>query len=337
MCGFDRSRSFSMPNSRTEDLSGRRAVVTGGAGFLGSNIVDRLLELGAQVVLFDDFSTGSERVVPQDETLEIVRGSVSDYDLVRSALQDATVVFHEAARNIIQSMRDPHDDFEVNIGGTLNVLLAARDCGVDRVVYASSASIYGNPRYLPINEDDLTNALTPYSVSKFAGESYCKAFYESYDLPTTVVRYSNVYGPGQSADNPYCGVIAKFFESVMSGEPPKIHGDGEQTRDFTYIDDAVDATILAACTPRAEGQVYNIGTGRETTINELARMVVYVTGADVEPEHIDRRDIDNIRRRVLNIEKSRRELRWIPSFTLEQGLRHTYDWSVSQLKSLSRT
>jgi len=325
-----------MPISRLEDLSGRRVVVTGGAGFVGSNIVERLLELGARVVLLDDFSTGSDEAVPEHEGLDVVRGSVSDYDLVRAVLDDAEIVFHQAARNIILSMRNPHDDFEVNIGGTLNVLMAARECRVERTVYASSASIYGNPRYLPINEDDLTNALTPYSVSKFAGESYCKAFYESYELATTVVRYSNVYGPRQSADNPYCGVIAKFFESAMSGESPKVHGDGEQTRDFTYVADAVDATILAACTPRAEGQVYNIGTGRETTINELARMVIQVTGADVEPEHVDRRDIDNIRRRVLNIEKSRRELRWIPSFTLEQGLRRTHDWSMTQVESLAR-
>ena len=316
--------------NRLEDFAGERVVVTGGAGFVGSNLVGRLLDLGATVVLLDDFSTGRQEAVREHPGLELVQGSVCDYELVRQALYNAKIVFHQAARNIILSMRNPHDDFEVNIGGTLNVLLAARECQVRRVVYASSASIYGNPRYLPINEDDLTNALTPYSVSKFAGESYCKAFYESYELGTTVVRYSNVYGPGQSADNPYCGVIAKFFEAVISGEPPKIHGDGEQTRDFTYIDDAVEATLLAAATPRAEGQTYNVGTGRETTINALARAVIEVTGAEVEPEHIDRRDIDNIRRRVLNIEKSRRELRWIPSFTLEQGLRRAYEWSIQE-------
>lgn len=317
--------------SNLQDLFGRRVVVTGGAGFVGSNTVDRLLELGATVVLFDDFSTGSETTTLRDGALEIVRGSVCDYELVRKALDDAEIVLHLAALNIILSMRNPQDDYEVNIGGTLNVLLAARECGVQRVVYASSASIYGNPRYLPINEDDGTNALTPYSASKFAGESYCKAFYESYELPTTVVRYSNVYGRGQSPDNPYCGVIAKFFESATAGEPPRIHGDGEQTRDFTYVDDAVEATLLAACTPRAEGQVYNVGAGRETSINELARMVIEVTGADVEPVHVDRRDIDNIRRRVLNIEKSRRELRWIPSFTIQEGLRRTYEWSSGAL------
>jgi UDP-glucose 4-epimerase len=318
---------------RLQHIAGCRVVVTGGAGFVGSNTVTRLLELGANVVLFDDFSTGSDEAVPEHASLEVVRGSIADHDLVHEVLHGTQVVVHQAARNIILSMRDPREDYRVNIGGTLNVLLAARECGVERIVYASSASIYGNPRYLPINEDDPTNALTPYSASKFAGESYCKAFYESYELPTTVVRYSNVYGRGQSADNPYCGVVAKFFESATLGEPPEIHGDGEQTRDFTYIDDAVEATLLAAFTPRAEGQVYNVGTGRETTINELARLVVEVTGADVEPEHIDRRDIDNIRRRVLNIEKGRRELRWVPSVTIAEGLRRTYEWSTSDAKA----
>ena len=205
-------------------------------------------------------------------------------------------------------------------------MLAVKELGVRRVVYASSASVYGNPRYLPINEDDATNMLSPYSVSKFAGENYCKAFYESYGLSTAVVRYSNVYGTLQRSDNPYCGVVAKFFETAMAGSAPRIHGDGEQTRDYTYIDDVVEATLLAGFAVKAEGQVYNVGTGRETSVNQLARMIIEITGAGVEPVYVDRRDIDNIRRRVLNIEKIRRELRWIPSVTIEQGLRRTYEW-----------
>jgi UDP-glucose 4-epimerase len=140
------------------------------------------------------------------------------------------------------------------------------------------------------------------------------------------VRYSNVYGLAQRPDNPYCGVIAKFFESAMAGESPRIHGDGEQTRDFTYIDDVVEATLLAGLSSKAEGQVYNVGTGRETTINQLARMIIRITDAAVEPAYIDRRDIDNIRRRVVNIEKIRRELRWVPSVIIEEGLRRTYQW-----------
>jgi UDP-glucose 4-epimerase len=310
-----------------ENLSGRRIVVTGGAGFVGSNIVKRLLKEQASVVVLDDFYTGERDNLPADDrNLEVITGSVTDFELVRDVVKGASVVIHEAARNIIVSTRNPREDYEVNIGGTLNVLLAVRETGVPRIVYASSASVYGNPRYLPINEDDATNMLSPYSVSKFAGENYCKAFYESYGLSTSVVRYSNVYGTLQRPDNPYCGVVSKFFEAAMSKQSPRIHGDGEQTRDFTYIDDVVEATLLAALMAKAEGQVYNVGTGRETTINQLARIIIEITGAGVEPSYVDRRDIDNIRRRVVNIEKIRRELRWVPSVTVEQGLRRTYQW-----------
>jgi UDP-glucose 4-epimerase len=310
-----------------EKLPGQRIVVTGGAGFVGSNIVRKLLDNGATVVVLDDFYTGNEVNLPVGHAnLEIVRGSVVDFDLVKDVVKGANAVIHEAARNIIVSTRNPREDYEVNIGGTLNVLLAVREHKIPRMVYSSSASVYGNPRYLPINEDDPTNMLSPYAVSKFGGENYCKAFYESYGLSTSMVRYSNVYGIAQRPDNPYCGVIAKFFEAAMSGKAPRIHGDGEQTRDFTYIDDVVEATLLAGLSSKAEGQVYNVGTGRETTINQLARMILRISGAAVEPAYVDRRDIDNIRRRVVNIEKIRRELRWVPSVIIEEGLRRTYQW-----------
>jgi UDP-glucose 4-epimerase len=315
--------------SYSESLAGKRIVVTGGAGFVGSNMVRRLLAEGASVVVLDDFYTGNESNLPQNESrLEVIRGSVTDFDLTRQVVNGANLVFHLAARNIIVSTRNPREDYEVNIGGTLNVLLAARELSIPRVVYSSSTSVYGNPRYLPINEDDLTNMLSPYAVSKYAGENYCKAFYESYGLSSAVVRYSNVYGTAQRPDNPYCGVVAKFFEAAMNGEPPRIHGDGEQTRDFTYIDDVVEATLLAGISPKADGQVYNVGTGREVTVNQLARLIIEITGARVEPAYVDRRDIDNIRRRVVNIEKIRRELRWVPTFTIEHGLRRTYDWLI---------
>ena len=288
--------------SYPEKLAGQKIVVTGGAGFVGSNVVRRLLAENARVVVLDDFYTGDDNNLPVGaSTLDVVRGSVTEFDLVRDVIKGASMVFHLAARNIIVSTRNPREDYEVNIGGTLNVLLAARELNIPRVVYSSSTSVYGNPRYLPINEDDATNMLSPYAVSKFAGENYCKAFYESYGLSSAVVRYSNVYGTAQRPDNPYCGVVSKFFESAMNGESPRIHGDGEQTRDLTYIDDVV-------------------------TINQLARTIIEITGAKVEPAYVDRRDIDNIRRRVVNIEKIRRELRWIPIFTVEQGLRRTYQW-----------
>ena len=249
-------------------FGGRRILVTGGAGFVGSNVVARLAEAGARVTVLDDLFTGQADALPA--SVDLVVGSVTDDDLVRKLVSASTLVFHMAARNIIASTANPRDDFATNIGGTLTVLLAAREARVERVVYTSSTSVYGNPRSIPINEDDRLDLLTPYAVSKLAGEHYCIAFYESYGTPVAAVRYSNVYGPGQRADNPYCGVIAKFFASAMAGEPLRIHGDGGQTRDFTYVDDAVDATLLAAITPRAEGEVFNVGSGIETSINDLA-------------------------------------------------------------------
>ena len=312
-------------------LSGQRVLVTGGAGFVGSRVVARLLDVGATVTVLDDFFTGLEENLPSPSTnMQVVRGSVVDQELVGKLVAEADYVAHMAARNIIVSTKNPREDFETNIGGTLNVLLAARESRVRRVVYTSSASVYGNPRYLPINEDEVTNMLSPYACSKYGGENYCKAFFESYDLPVASVRYSNVYGPGQRPENPYCGVVAKFFASAMAGQPPVIHGDGEQTRDYTYVDDAVEATLLALVSVRADGQVYNVGTGHETTVNKLAETIIRITGHNLHPQHVDRRDIDNIRRRVLSIEKARRELRWSPDVTLESGLRATHEWLLRQ-------
>ena len=306
-------------------LENERVLVTGGAGFVGSNLVRRLLRDGARVTVLDDLFTGRLDNLPASG-FEFVQGSVCDIALIERIVPAHAVIVHAAARNIVVSTRNPREDFETNIGGTLNVLLAARAAGVKRVVYTSSTSVYGNPRYLPINEDDRLQLLTPYAVSKLGGENYCMAFHESYSLPCTAVRYSNIFGPGQDPGNPYCGVVAKFIESLFEGRPPVIHGDGNQTRDFTYIDDAVDATLLAAVTDRAIGEVFNVGTGVETRVNELAAALIHITGVAVTPEHKDRRDIDNIRRRVVNIEKTRRTLRWVPEVTLEEGLRRTVEW-----------
>ena len=228
-------------------------------------------------------------------------------------------------------MTEPDLDFRTNAQGTFNVLSEAKKFGV-KVIYASSASVYGNARHLPICEDDQVNILNPYAASKLSGEAYCMAFHESYGLPVVILRYSNVYGPYQSPDNPYCGVVSKFFNAVKNKQPIQIHGNGEQTRDFTYVDDVVEATLLAALSERAVGQVFNIGTGFETSVNQL---VSYVRQSAIKSinidqnfkiKYIDRRDIDNITRRVLNIEKARKILRWVPAVTLQEGLRKTYEW-----------
>ena len=308
-------------------FGGRRVLVTGGAGFVGGALTRFLVEAGARVTVLDDLFTGKAETIPTGA--EFVEGSVTDDALVDELVAANSLVFHMAARNIIASTANPRDDFATNIGGTLNVLMAARASKVDRVVYTSSTSVYGNPRSIPINEEDGVVMLSPYAVSKLGGENYCQAFYENYGVPTASVRYSNVYGPGQRPDNPYCGVIAKFFDDAQFGRPLSIHGDGEQTRDYTYISDAVEATLLAAIRPRAEGEVFNVGTGIETSVNTLAREIARSLGKDVEVRHIDRRDIDNIRRRVVNIEKARRMLRWTPQVTLENGLKQTAEWMTS--------
>jgi UDP-glucose 4-epimerase len=302
-------------------VSTGRVLVTGGAGFVGAAIASRLVEAGRDVTVLDDLSTGHAESVPSGAAL--IHGSVGDIGPLRALVAGHPLIFHLAARGIVASTRNPREDFETNVGGTLNLLLAARECGIERLVYASSASVYGNPRSIPLNEDDALVPLSPYAVSKLSGEQYCLAFYESYGLPVAVVRYSNVFGPGQRPENRYAGVVTKFMASAFARRPLSIHGDGQQTRDFTFVDDAVDATLLAGRHPRAEGEVFNVGTGIETSVAELARQIGSVLGVETEIEHVDRRDVDNIRRRVMNIEKIRRMLRWSPQTTLEAGLQRT--------------
>lgn len=314
-------------NERLQNLTGRKVLVTGGAGFVGSRLAGKLVTLGAQVTVLDDLTTGRKELLPAglDRFLE---GSVTEAETVRELVRENEYVFHLAARVLASSTKDIYSDYQVNIGGTLNVLLAARDLGskAPPIVYTSTTSVYGNPRALPIVEDEPTNILSPYAASKFAAESYAHAFVEMYGLPIVIVRYSNVYGPHQSPRNPYCGVVSKFIEAALKGAPLCIHGSGMQTRDFTFIDDAVLATLLAGLTPRALGEVFNIGSGVETNVRELARLVCSLGRPESQVEFIDRRDIDNVQRRVVNIEKARRILRWVPETPLDRGLATTLAW-----------
>ena len=307
-----------------------RVLVTGGAGFIGSNLVRMLLsEFGCSVTVVDNMFTGTLdnlRALGVLDEVELIEGSVLDRSLLQLVTRGKDTVFHLAAVNIVASTENPRSDLEVNIAGTFNVLEVALGCNCQRVVYASTSSVYGNARYLPVNEEDRVEFLNFYAVSKYAGEGYALTFYEQYGLPVTIVRYSNVYGYNQRPDNPYAGVVAKFVYWALNGEPLRIHGDGNQTRDFTFVLDACRATILAAQCVRAVGEVYNVGTGVETSINNLARLVLDITGSRSEILYEPKRPIDNVRRRVLNVEKARRELRFFPEWSLNKGLEETVNW-----------
>ncbi|HEV7232497.1 MAG TPA: NAD-dependent epimerase/dehydratase family protein [Bacteroidia bacterium] len=305
----------------------KEVLITGGAGFVGSNLAKMIRnEHGAKVTILDDFFTGSEKNLTGLD-VEVVKGSVLNADLLMAHTRNKDVIFHLAARNIIASSQNPYEDLTNNIIGTYNVLQACKQNQVKRMVYTSTSSVYGNAKHIPVNEDDGINLLNFYSVSKYAGEGYAKTFYEQYNLPVSIVRYSNVFGINQAPSNPYCGVIGKFIQKALTGEPLLIHGDGEQTRDYTFVEDACRATILAALDQKAIGEVFNIGTGVETSVNNLAKAVLEITGGKSEHiQYIDKRDIDNIRRRVLNIEKIRYKLKFFPQITLKDGLARTIKW-----------
>lgn len=317
----------------------KKVLVTGGAGFVGSNLVRAVFDAGGQVIVLDDLHTGTRDNIDSDIEHEFIEGSVADQKLVSELVGRVDYVAHLAARNIIVSTKDPREDYSTNIGGTLNILLAARENPGVRIVYTSSASIYGNPRSLPILEDETPLTFSPYSVSKLAGENYCTAFYETYGVKVASVRYSNVYGIKQDPSNPYCGVVSKFIESLGADNPVTVHGDGLQTRDFTYVTDTVEATLIALLSSKADGIVFNIGSGMETSVVTLAEEIGRAMGKEVEIRHVDRRDIDNIRRRVLNIERIRSRLRWQPQTTLREGIRRTVEWwqAAKRSQSQSRT
>jgi UDP-glucose 4-epimerase len=301
-----------------------KVVVTGGAGFIGSHLADELAGRGYRVIILDDLSTGSMRnieAIPGDRKVEFIRGSINDLPAMRRVFEGALFIFHLAALpSVPRSVRDPLAVHEVNATGTLKVLLAARDGGVSKVIYSSSSSVYGDTPTLPKREDMTPHPQSPYAVTKAAGEHYCQVFEQVYRLPTVCLRYFNVYGPRQDPDSEYAAVVPSFIKRTGSGEPPVIYGDGEQTRDFTYVKDAVAANILAAESD-ASG-VYNIGSGEKVTLNELARLVIRLSGRDLKPIYQAERPGD-IRHSLADISRAG-TFGYKPKFNIEDGLKAIY-------------
>jgi len=304
----------------------KNIVVTGGAGFIGSNIV-RYLSNENHVVVVDDLSTGHLENIGDlidNEKVVLVKGTITDLDLLKDTFKDIDYVFHQAAiPSVPRSIKDPLSTNHVNINGTLNVLIAAKDTGVQKVVYASSSSVYGDTPTLPKQETMTPNPLSPYAVTKLAGEYYCQIFTDVFHLPTVALRYFNVYGPRQDPTSEYAAVVPKFINSVRNDKSPVIYGDGEQTRDFTFIDDVVQAN-LRAIESDATG-VFNAAGGKRITINNLAKTIMKLCNKKLDIIYEVARPGD-IKHSLADSSKAKNAFGYIPNFTISKGLKETVKW-----------
>ena len=305
--------------------AGRRvALVTGGAGFIGSHLVDRLVEDGWEVRVLDDFSSGQEANLVQSRSrVELIRGDIRDAATAQGAVEGAEVVFHQAAvPSVPRSVAEPLRTNSVNVEGTLRLLESARRAAVRRFVYAASSSAYGDTEVLPKLETMPPQPLSPYALQKFCGEAYCRLYTQLYGLETVALRYFNVYGPRQDPRSEYAAVIPRFISACLAGEPAEIHGDGGQTRDFTFVADAVEANLLAADAERAAGAVINVAGGRQTALNELWELVLEVADAQIAPRHSEARSGD-VRHSFADLARARQLLGYEPAVDLREGLRRT--------------
>jgi len=303
-----------------------RALVTGGGGFIGSHLSERLLREGHEVRVLDNFATGRrENLLALENELEVVEGDIQSYERVNTAVRGCDLVFHQAALpSVPRSVQDPLTSNAANVIGTLNVLLAARDSDVGRVVFASSSSVYGANPTLPKDESLATAPISPYAVAKLAGEGYCRSFAYVYGLETVALRYFNVFGPRQDPLSQYAAVIPNFILAMLEGNSPTVHGDGEQTRDFTYIDNVVDANLLAMTADGVSGKAYNVACGERYSLNQLIQLIREVTGQDVEAEFTDTRPGD-VPHSMADISLARNELGYEPAVTFEDGVRNTVE------------
>lgn len=307
-------------------------VVTGGSGFIGSHVVDELLRRGETVRALDNLSTGRK------ENLDHVRGRIEFFNLdirdlekIRPVFDGASYVVHLAALpSVPRSVEDPLTSNAVNIDGTLNVLLAARDAKVKRLVFAASSSAYGDNPEFPRVETQTPRPLSPYALGKLAGEYYCQLFTQLYGFETVALRYFNIFGPRQNPYSPYTGVLTIFISAYLRGEQPTIFGDGEQSRDFTYVGNCVQATLLACTAPSAAGQVINVGVGEQFTLNRTIELLNQVFGREVKPQYAPPRAGD-VRDSLANIDKARALLGYEPHVRYEEGLRRTVEWYREEL------
>ena len=313
-----------------------RYLVTGGAGFIGSHLVERLVRDGADVTVLDDLSTGRrEHLRAFRDRIRFIRGNVARLEACRRAMRDVDYVLHHAAvTSVPVSTRNPIAAHHTNVTGTLNILLAAREANVRRVVYAGSTAAYGDAAELPTHEGLLPRPLSTYAASKLAGEAYCQAFWRTYGVETVVLRYFNIFGPRQNLDSQYGAVVPLFIAAALRGDAPVILGDGGQTRDFTFVTNIVAANLLACHAPmdQAAGAVFNIGCGIGTSIRELWERIAALVGADVEPVHYPARAGD-VRHSLAAIDQAREHLGYVPTANLDEGLRRTIAYYRERLRA----
>ncbi|OGD24086.1 MAG: Vi polysaccharide biosynthesis protein VipB/TviC [Candidatus Aminicenantes bacterium RBG_13_63_10] len=309
-------------------------LVTGGAGFIGSHIVEELVRRGERVRVLDNFQTGKrENLAPFLKSIELAEADIRDRDACRDAVRGMDVVLHQAAlASVPRSVKDPLQSHEVNVTGTLNLLDAARQEGVRRFVFASSSSVYGDDPGLPKVEGREGRTLSPYAVNKAACERYCQVFHLVYGLETVCLRYFNIFGPRQDPFSQYAAVVPLFIRSYLEGRAPVIFGDGEQSRDFTYVTNVVQANLLAAEAPAAPGQVYNIGCGERTTVGLLAGLIGDILGSSLRPAHEPVRAGD-VRHSLADISKARKELDYTPRIGFREGLERTVRWHQDKERS----
>ena len=308
----------------------RLYLVTGGAGFIGSHMVERLLSQGHRVRIADDFSSGRRENVPSHANVDLVEGDLADMDVAKRAAAGCDYVIHLAAiPSVPRSVKDPVKSHRANVDGTLNMLIASRDAGVKRLVFAGSSSVYGDAAVLPKREDMRPSPLSPYALQKLIGEQYCQMFTRLYGLETVTTRFFNVFGPRQQPGSPYSGVISLFIEALASGKNPTVHGDGRQTRDFTYVGDVVTGVLRCCEAPNIAGEVINVAAGGRISLLDLIRTLQGLLKSKAEPVFGPTREGD-VRDSQADIEKARRHLSFAPAVAFEDGLRETVAWFQSQ-------